>query len=338
MFRRLRQVAAVAALLSLATAIPGLPSAAAASSCSGWTSQDAPPPTIRVFRHLSGAVETVDFSTYAKNVLSREWIESWTTESLRSGALAVKHYAWYQVLHWRGGANANGDCFDVRDDTADQVYDPSQPTYATAAAAVDDTWGTRVLRDGAIFPTYYNAGAFDEECGAGANGWVMYQWGTQACGLAGKTAAQIIVTYYYPGVTVISAPAPLPMPAPPSTTSRTPLPPPAPAPPPQQATPPPPQAQPGGGQAGVVEELEPPTPPPPSSEPVVRAPAERLDRTVVREADASALWRAGLAMQIQAPDTSSRLRLAPFSVLWLAAIDELERSLAAQFAARETLP
>lgn len=210
------------ALVSAGTAMPGhgLVPRAAAASCSGWSSSSTPPPTIRVFRHVTGAVETVDFRAYTQNVLSREWIASWTTESLRSGALAVKNYAWYQVLHWRGGTNVSGECFDLRDDTWDQVYDPSKPTYSTAAAAVDDTWGTLVLKNGAIFPTYYNAGSPGEGCGANANGWKAYQWGTQACGLAGRTAAQIIQTYYYPGVTVSGGSTPTATPLP--TTSPTP--------------------------------------------------------------------------------------------------------------------
>ena len=156
----------------------------------------------------------MDFKTYARNVLSREWIGSWTTESLRSGALAVRNYAWYQVLHWRGGVNADGQCFDLRDDTWDQVYDPSRTTWSTAAAAVDDTWSWRVYKSGHIFPTYYNAGDIGEACGANANGWKAYQWGTQACGLAGLTASQIILAYYYPGVTVTGAPGTSPTPAP----------------------------------------------------------------------------------------------------------------------------
>jgi hypothetical protein len=232
MSRRTIAVAVMATLATLATALPGLPSQAAAASCSGWTSSATPPSVIRVFRHSTGAVDTVDFRIYTKNVLSREWIATWTTESLRSGALAVKHYAWYQVLHWRGGTNASGACFDVRDDTWDQVYDPSRPTYTTAAAAVDATWGTRVLKNGAIFPTYYNAGASGEACGANANGWKMYQWGTQACGLAGKTAAQIMLAYYYPGVTVSggSTPSPTPSPTPRPTPTPTPRPSPTPTP------------------------------------------------------------------------------------------------------------
>lgn len=286
----------MAALIVLGGGLPGWVAPTAAASCSSWTSQTDPPPTIRVFRHVTGVVETVDFRAYTKNVLSREWIGSWTAESLRSGALAVKHYAWYQVLHWRGGVNTAGECFDLRDDTYDQVYDPSKPTWSTAAAAVDATWTTRVHKNGAIFPTYYNAGAAGEACGANANGWKMWQWGTQGCGLAGKTAAEIVLTYYYPGVTVTNAPAPsatpTPTPAPtatpapsatptadPSTAPSssptatpaatavpTPIPKPVATPPP---TPPPAQQLPGGGQATVQGAPAPPPAPPVDPTPVV---------------------------------------------------------------------
>ena len=292
--RRALVAAGLAVLTSLAGGLPAWVAPTRAASCSNWTSETDPPPTIRVFRHVTGAVETVDFRTYTKNVLSREWIGSWTTESLRSGALAVKHYAWYQVLHWRGGLNAGGECFDLRDDTSDQVYDPLQPTWTTAAAAVDATWTTRVLKNGSIFPTYYNAGAAQEACAANANGWKLWQWGTQGCGLAGKTAAEIMLLYYYPGVSVTDAPAASLTPAPSATPTPTPMPlptpvataaptsptttplatqPPTPVPTPRPtpvptptATPPqlpsPPVLQlPGGGQTGMEGALAPPQPP-----------------------------------------------------------------------------
>ncbi len=309
MSRRTLVAAALAALTSLGVALPGVAPLARASSCSNWTSQTTAPPTIRVFRAATGAVETVDFKTYTKNVLSREWIGSWTAESLGSGALAVKHYAWYQILHWRGGVNSAGECFDLRDDTWDQVYDPSKTTWGSAAAAVDATWAMRVLKNGAIFPTYYNAGAVNEACGANANGWKAYQWGTQACGLAGRTAAEIMLVYYYPNVTVTDAPAasptasptptPTPVtptpaptatpvatlpPTPPASGSVTPAPTASPTPtpvPPPVATPAPTpvptplptapanQQLPGGGQAGVQGAATPPPPPPAKPEPVI---------------------------------------------------------------------
>ena len=267
MSRRVSAVALLAALVMLTSAVPGLPGRAVAASCSGWTSQEDPPPTIRVFRHATGDVETVNLKPYTKNVLSREWIGSWTTESLRSGALAVKHYAWYQVLHWRGGTNADGECFDIRDDTADQVYDPSKPVWTTAAAAVNATWTTRVLKNGQIFPTYYNAGSPGEACGANANGWKMYQWGTQACGLDGKTAAQIVLTYYYPNVTVVgdSEPPPTATPSPTSAPTSTPKPTPKPT-----ATPSPAPSAPGATATPRPSRTPRPTPsptPPPSATP-----------------------------------------------------------------------
>jgi hypothetical protein len=306
MSRRPLAAALLAVLLSLGLAAPGLAPRAAGASCSGWSSQVDPPPSIRVFRHATGAVETVDFGDYTRNVLSREWIGSWTTESLRAGALAVKSYAWYQVLHWRGGVNADAECFDLRDDTADQVYDPSKPTWSTAAAAVDATWTTRALKSGAIFPTYYNAGNQNEACGANANGWRMYQWGTQGCGLIGKSAAEIVAIYYYPDVTVTDAPpsataTPSPTAAPTSTPSPTPAPTPTATPTPMSATPspkpsgtpvatpmptakptpaptpvptplptpPPVQELPGGGQSGIEGAATPPAAPPADPQPVV---------------------------------------------------------------------
>ncbi len=213
---------AVAALL--VGLLPGLVGPVAASSCSAWSSESTPPPTIRVFRHATGTIDTVSFGPYVKNVLSREWIGSWSAQSLQSGALIVRNYAWYQVLHWRGGVDVGGACFDIRDDTGDQVYDPSQPTWGTAAAAVDVSWSGLVHQNGHIFPTYYNAGDVNEACGANANGWKAFQWGTQACGLGGMSAAQIVLTYYYPGVTVTGVGGPTPTPSPTPTPAQTPTP------------------------------------------------------------------------------------------------------------------
>jgi hypothetical protein len=295
MHRHARAAIALIATLIVLCLAPMLGSApaVAAGECGTHRSETEPPATIRVFRSASGAVETVDFRAYVKNVLSREWISTWTTESLRAGALAVKHYAWYQVLHWRGYLNAAGQCFDVFDSTRDQHYDPSRPTYASMASAVDATWGTLAHRSGHVFATYYNAGAAADPCGANANGWQLLQWGTQACGLAGRSASEIM-GIYYAGVTVIAPPAtapvasPAPAPTPPPAPTASPAPSPTPAPgsgsPPPVASPPPPTlpppsstpapppspeadaASPGGGQVGLTV---PPPPPPPNPAPVV---------------------------------------------------------------------
>jgi stage II sporulation SpoD-like protein len=284
MTRRTLAAWVLAALCMLAVAGPR--PVAGGAACGSYTSQSIPPPTVRIYRAASGTVETVDFRAYLKNVLSREWISSWTTESLRAGALAVKHYAWYQVLHWRGYVSASGQCFDLFDTARDQVYDPLRPVYAPMASAVDATWSTRALRNGSVFPTYYNAGAWNEPCGANANGWQMLQWGSQACGLDGLSAAQIMLVYYS-GVLVTDAPpasTPAPTRTPSPRPSATPTPPASPAPsgPPGPTTPPPPippptptpkvsalppsPELPGGGQVGLAA---PPPPPPPEPAPIV---------------------------------------------------------------------
>lgn len=315
MHARIHVAGLLAAILSAAVMAPMVAptQATAAGECGTYASETAPPPTIRVYRTATGAVDTVDFRTYVKNVLSREWISSWTTESLRSGALAVKNYAWYQVIHWRGYTTAGGQCFDVFDSTRDQHYDPARPTYASMAAAVDATWGTLAHKNGRIFATYYNAGQAYEACGANANGWQMFQWGTQACGLDGRGAAQIL-GIYYPGVTVSAAPPPVtpiptpppPIPAPTPAPTPTPVPTPPPSAPPGSAapaptvaptpapTPPPttpvatpapapeaPVPQPGGGQSGLSA---PPPPPPPDPEPII---VGVTDAVVLEVTDAS---------------------------------------------------
>jgi hypothetical protein len=288
--------ALVVALALNALPVARPPTSAAAGGCGTYASESVPPQAIRVFRTATGAVETVDFRAYVKNVLSREWISSWTTESLRAGALAVRNYAWYQILHWRGYVNEADQCFDVFDSTRDQVYNPARPTYATAAAAVDSTWTTLALKGGRIFATYYNAGAAGEGCGANANGWKLYQWGSQACGVAGRTASQILATYYA-GVVVSGPPPPAPSPTPSPTPIPSPMPTPsaAPAAPtptpmptaPPVATPAPTPTpgpssdeQPGGGQVGVSA---PPPPPPPAPTPTVVAAAPPIEQVPLAE-------------------------------------------------------
>ena len=83
---RSRRVASALAAITLAVTLApvAVPTpASAAGACGTYRSETAAPSTIRVYRTATGAVDTVDFRTYVKNVLSREWISSWTTESLR---------------------------------------------------------------------------------------------------------------------------------------------------------------------------------------------------------------------------------------------------------------
>jgi hypothetical protein len=144
---------------------------------------------------VEDVVQTVDFETYAKVVMAAEWNPLWHIEALKAGAVAVKEYAWYYTMHWRGGSGSNG-CYDVIDNTNDQIYSPG--VYTPAAShiqAVEDTWLESVARGGDLFPTGYRTG-HDVSCGRDADGAHMFQYSALECALAGKTAEQILLIYY----------------------------------------------------------------------------------------------------------------------------------------------
>ena len=196
---RVRLLAA-ATLLSAGLWVPVVakPPSVEAAACTGWSSTTTPPPTIRVLRTATGVedvVQTVDFETYAKVVMAAEWNPLWHIEALKAGAVAVKEYAWYYTMHWRGGSGSNG-CYDVIDNTNDQIYSPG--VYTPAAShiqAVEDTWLESVARGGDLFPTGYRTG-HDVSCGRDADGAHMFQYSALECALAGKTAEQILLIYY----------------------------------------------------------------------------------------------------------------------------------------------
>jgi peptidoglycan hydrolase-like amidase len=153
------------------------------------------PTTILVYRVSLGRVDRVDFKTYVKNVLPNEWISSWPRASLESGAMAVKSYAWYWALH-STRKTSGGACYDVRDDTGDQVYKPGSSLTATSAA-VDSTWSARMTRSGNILQAHYCATT--TACGAWVDGNWMSQYGSRDLANAGNNY-QAILRHYYSGI------------------------------------------------------------------------------------------------------------------------------------------
>ncbi|WP_198653424.1 SpoIID/LytB domain-containing protein [Actinocorallia populi] len=150
------------------------------------------PTTILVHRVSLGRVDRVDFKTYVKNVLPNEWVPSWPAESLKAGAMAVKSFGW----HWALTSTRKtswGECYDVRDDTASQVYRPGSATAATSAA-VDATWNTRMTRDGKILQAHYCATT--TACGAWVSGDWMSQYGSRDKANAGQNHLTILKAYY----------------------------------------------------------------------------------------------------------------------------------------------
>ncbi|MBR7744465.1 peptidase inhibitor family I36 protein, partial [Phycicoccus sp. BSK3Z-2] len=150
------------------------------------------PSTILVYRVGAGRVDRVPFKSYVKNVLPNEWITSWPQESLRAGAVAVKSYAWYWALNSTRDTPW-GQCYDVRDDTGDQVYRPGTATTSTNAA-VDATWGTRMTRDGRVLRAHYCATR--TACSAWTDGNWMSQYGSRDKANAGLGHRRILRDYY----------------------------------------------------------------------------------------------------------------------------------------------
>ncbi|MGC9670048.1 SpoIID/LytB domain-containing protein [Planosporangium sp. 12N6] len=150
------------------------------------------PTSILVYRVGLGRVDRVDFKTYVKNVLPNEWVPSWPNASLDAGAVAVKSYAWYWALH-STRKTPGGQCYDVRDDTGDQVYKPSSAQSSTSAA-VDRTWSTRMTRNGNILAAQYCSTT--TACGAWVDGNWMSQYGSRDLANAGHDF-RYILRYYY---------------------------------------------------------------------------------------------------------------------------------------------
>ena len=155
----LARIAISAVFAATAMAVPQFTApetAAAASSCTGWTSQTLPPTTIKVLRTDSGKVQKVDFRRYVAEVMaSGEWPSRLRKATLEAGAVATKQYAWYHAMkgHHRSAYVRGGSCYDVRDDTRDQLYRPASAKPTTKQlAAVQKTWGLSLRKKRRLLP------------------------------------------------------------------------------------------------------------------------------------------------------------------------------------------
>ena len=177
--------------------------ASTAASCTGWSSTYVPPPTINVGMVTSGSVSSVvqvPFMTYVQTVLAAEWGKGPGTTYLQIGALAVKQYGWYYAIHGRLNHTFMGQCFDVRSDTIDQVYDPVKHVPSAADdTAVTDTWQISMRKAGVFFLPHYN-GTTQTACGAGGftTGTLLPQQAVETCINEGMSRNAILHLYLDP--------------------------------------------------------------------------------------------------------------------------------------------
>ncbi len=199
-------IGAIVVATTMAAPQLATPTSVEASSCTGWHSKAIPPKTIRVLRTGSGRVEQVGFRTYvAKVMASGEWPSRLRTATLRAGAVVTKQYAWYYSLqgNHRPGYQSNGRCYDVRDDTNDQLFRPERanPT-AKQKSAIDRTWGLTLRKNGRFFLTGYRYGS-STECATDANGWKLYEQSAEDCASDGWTFQRILKRYLSPNVNFV---------------------------------------------------------------------------------------------------------------------------------------
>jgi hypothetical protein len=195
-------LAALAAVVIIGIPQLGAPAPVrAGSSCTGWSSRTLPPRSIRVLRTGSGHVEKVRFRHYVAEVMaSGEWPGRLHAATLEAGAVAVKQYAWYYAMrgHHRAGYVSHGRCYDVRDDTQDQLYHPgSAHPVLSQQRAIDATWALTLRKFGRFFLTGYRAGE-TKRCAADANGWKLYERSVEACARKGWSRQRILRTYLGP--------------------------------------------------------------------------------------------------------------------------------------------
>lgn len=151
------------------------------------------PKTIRVYRTATGKIDVVDFKYYVKNVMDNEWgIPAWSQNTLEVGAMAVKNYGWYWTAHQK----YPGLGYDVKDNTADQVYKPgSEQDYTNKA--VEATWNYTMLKDGELFESEYDSGIEEGSTEALYLG-RLAMWGAVEYDKQGKDWQWILHKYYDP--------------------------------------------------------------------------------------------------------------------------------------------
>ncbi|WP_375491724.1 SpoIID/LytB domain-containing protein [uncultured Jatrophihabitans sp.] len=193
-------------------------------SCTGYSSQTTPPPTIRVLvrtgddTHGTYNIRSISFDEYLQNVLPDEWAGSYDFDAVKAGAVAVRSYAWYWVTHYGGyigSTRSSSSCFDVTDDSREfQEYLPGTATDRTNKALAQTAQVAARVNSNILqtsYESYINNP--DESCGQYANGSVMSQVGTQACfdsdehrgGSTGNKYNVILGKYYYRGLQLATA-------------------------------------------------------------------------------------------------------------------------------------
>jgi peptidoglycan hydrolase-like amidase len=138
-------------------------------------------------------VTQVPFDEYVVDSLPNEWVPSWDVNSLDSGAIAVKMFAWYHVLN---PTTLDGWEFDLDNTTNFQTYRPGNRFASTNDAHYRTRAYAYAMPDGEIIELNYRAGYPDDPNWQYRNANMMAQHGSQYWATRGYTPLQILQWYF----------------------------------------------------------------------------------------------------------------------------------------------
>jgi len=138
-------------------------------------------------------VKSVPFDSYVVNSLPNEWVPSWDQEALQAGAMAVKMFAWYKILH---PTRLDGWEFDLDNTTNFQTYREGNRFAETDEAHRRVRNLAYTLPDGTIVELNYRAGHERNPNWQYRNANMMAQWGTQYWADQGYNMLRILQWYF----------------------------------------------------------------------------------------------------------------------------------------------
>lgn len=183
--------------------IPALALAAALMTqpCTKWDSRWVPPPEVRVYLPAQHQIVTVPFRTYVVRVMAAgAWPSNRPFASLQLGAIAIKQYAWYEILHPSADKVWRGQCYDIRNGGDGQLYQRNSGLRngtKKQQRAVDTTWAYSIIKNKRFFRTGWRDGS-GEKCGGITDGWHLFEDGVSDCARKGYSWREIARTYYAP--------------------------------------------------------------------------------------------------------------------------------------------
>ena len=153
-------------------------------------------PYIKVYITDSDIVKTIPLFEYVINVLPNEWYPSWSYESLEAGCMAIKTYAWYNILNPRFPATLY-DAHVTDSPSNYQHYVENSTNIRCTIAAREVQNYVMVDENYDLFDARYSAGSYND---FGESGGEMYQWGTKYLSDEYDMSFSDICQYYYPNI------------------------------------------------------------------------------------------------------------------------------------------